>query len=461
MAQDITKRTLLKAAAIGSVLSPELRALAQSATGTPRLLLGPMLGPPTINNIMIWAMASGPLDVVVEYADNPLLRSPQRTDPLRAKEDDAFIVRPIVRGLKANTEYWYRILVLREGQEWAFEGQQLPLGRWRTAPKTGSQSNFKIGYGSCANYRYERTQPIWNAVASHQPDLFFNLGDNVYCDAFEPFVLDFEYQRQRGVATYQPVARNIPQFAIWDDHDFGLNDHDRTNPIKDDALAAFQKYWANPSYGLPGTPGVFFNYTYGAVDFIFTDGRYYRDPNSQPDGPAKTFLGKDQLAWLKDTLRDSRGVFKVLACGSGWSANKGPSGDAWSSALTERNEIFNFIRDEKIEGVLLISGDTHIGEFNCIPWSDQGGYDLFDLVSSPLSSRQSHSWLKRNPEIRLRTPPYTIGPNAGMMDFNFDDEPTATWWLVKPDGKQTWAPATFKISQLKNGVSSWRQYMDS
>ena len=461
MTNELTKRALLKSAAAGAVLLPELQALAQSDTGSPRLLLGPMLGPPTDKSITLWAMVSGPYQVVVEFADNPLLQNPQRTTPVKASAEESFIVRPVVSGLRANTEYWYRILMLYDARERPFERQELPLGRWRTAPRGAQQENFTIGYGSCANYRYDRIQKVWDAVAAHQPELFFNLGDNIYCDAFEPFVLDFEYQRQRGVATYQPVARNIPQLAIWDDHDFGLNDHDRTNPIKGVALEAFKRYWANPAYGLPSVPGVFFNYSYGAVDFLFTDGRYYRDPNSQPDGPEKTFLGKEQLAWLKDTLKESRGVFKVLACGSGWSSNKGPTGDAWSSALTERNEIFNFIRDEKIEGVLLISGDTHIGEFNCIPWSEEGGYDLYDLVSSPISSRQSHSWLKREPEIRLRTPPYTIGPNAGMMRFNFDEEPSATWWLVKPDGNQTWPSATFKISQLRNGVSSWRQYKDT
>ncbi len=453
----LTKRALLKAAAAGAAFAPELRALAAPGTGRPRLLLGPLLGPPTETAITLWGMTSGAFEVVVEYADNPLLRDARQAEPVRAREQDGFIVRPRMTGLKPDTEYWYRLLV--EGR--AHDRQDVPLGRFRTTPRPGRRQDFSVGYGSCANYAYDPIQPIWNAVAEHRPDLFFNLGDNIYCDAFEPFVLDFEYQRQRDVATYQDVARNVPQLAIWDDHDFGLNDHDRTNPIKADALAAFKKYWVNPAYGLPDTPGVFFAYSYGAVDFIFTDGRYYRDPNAEADGPGKTFLGKDQLAWLKQTLKESRGVFKVLACGSGWSKNKGPGGDAWSSCLTERNEIFNFIRDEKIEGVILISGDTHIGEFNCIPWSEQGGYDLFDLVSSPISSRQSHSWLKREPEIRLRTPPYTIGPNAGLMRFSFDDEPSMTWWLVKPDGKATWAPATFKVSQLKNGVSSWKQYMDS
>jgi len=452
---SISKRTLLKGIAAGGFLTPELQALAQRGI-FPKLLLGPMLGPPTPTTVSLWAMINGVYDVVIEYADNDVFRNPKQTAPIRALEENLYIVRPTIGGLSPATTYWYRFIVNGRGQE---GGHSLPMGQFRTAPAIGSKSDFVVGYGSCANFSYDSEQPVWRAVSAHMPDLFFNLGDNIYCDSFEPFVLDFEYQRQRGVATYQHVGRNIPQLAIWDDHDFGLNDHDRTNPIKDNALEAFKRYWLNPAYGLPDTPGVFFSYRYSAVDFIFTDGRYYRDPNAQEDTPEKTMLGKQQLEWLKDTLKASDGVFKILACGSGWSKNKGPGGDAWSSCLHERDGLFDFIRDEEIEGVILISGDTHIGEFNCIPWSDRGGYDLYDLVSSPISSRQSHNWLKRDPEIRLRTPPYTIGPNVGFMNFDFEGEPSMTWWLSKPDGKPTWAPATFKVSQLKNGVSSWREYM--
>lgn len=454
---SLSKRMLLKGIAASGFLAPELQALAQRGIN-PKLLLGPMLGPSTPTSVSLWAMVNGVYDVVIEYADNDVFRNPMRTDPVTATEDNLYIVRPVIGGLSPSTTYWYRFIVNGRGQE---RGYSLPMGRFRTSPDYGRAQDFTVGYGSCANFSYDSIQPVWNAVTANMPDLFFNLGDNIYCDSFEPFVLDFEYQRQRGVQTYQHVARNVPQFAIWDDHDFGLNDHDRTNPIKENALEAFKRYWLNPSYGLTDTPGVFFDYQYGAVDFIFTDGRYYRDPNEDEDTPEKTMLGEDQLAWLKDTLKASNGVFKILACGSGWSKNKGPGGDAWSSFLHERDALFDFIRDEAIEGVILISGDTHIGEFNCIPWSERGGYDLYDLVSSPISSRQSHSWLQRAPEIRLRTPPYTIGPNVGFLNFDFADEPSMTWWLSKPDGKPTWAPATFTPSQLKNGVSSWRTYMQN
>ncbi|MCB1121986.1 MAG: alkaline phosphatase D family protein, partial [Verrucomicrobiae bacterium] len=121
-----------------------------------------------------------------------------------------------------------------------------------------------------------------------------------------------EYRSQRQVRSLQPVLRSIPNLAIWDDHDYGLNGHDRENPIKDVALKVFKDYWANPGYGLPDAPGVFFQYSYGGVDFFFLDGRYYRDPATMDDGPGKTMLGSKQLAWLKAGLKKSQAPFKFL-----------------------------------------------------------------------------------------------------------------------------------------------------
>src|SRR5690606_19440841 len=132
----------------------------------------------------------------------------------------------------------------------------------------------------------------------------------------------------------------------------------------------------------------------------------------------KTFLGADQLQWLKNGLNASTAPFKVLVCGSGFNNGKGPGGDSWSSALHERNALFDFIRDEAIGGVILMSGDTHVGELNAIPWSERGGYDFYELVSSPLAQTASTNLTGRSPEARIRTT-YNLASNAGLLEFDF------------------------------------------
>ena len=64
------------------------------------------------------------------------------------------------------------------------------------------------------------------------------------------------------------------------------------------------------------------------------------------DDAAKTMLGAAQKAWLKRELKASRAPFKILAAGGGWSsAENEDGGDSWGVFLTERNEMFDFIRD--------------------------------------------------------------------------------------------------------------------
>ena len=263
--------------------------------------------------------------------------------------------------------------------------------------------------------------------------------------------------RQREIASLQPVLRNISHLAIWDDHDFGLNDHHNTNPIKDKALDVFKRVWANPGYGIQAAPGVFFKYQYGNVDFFFVDCRYYRDPNELKDSPQKTMLGKEQFQWLTGELKKSTAIFKLVLSGSGWSKAKGPGGDSWASFLYERDRLFGFIKENQVEGVVLLSGDTHVGELNAIPWSEQGGYDLYDLVSSPLAQPTTDSWLVRKPEKRIRDV-YFKGPNYGLIEFYLEEErPHLKFSLKNPKNEVVMNPFILYADELKNGVGSWQR----
>ncbi|MBD2840976.1 alkaline phosphatase D family protein [Erythrobacter rubeus] len=428
-------------------------ALDRSDFGTPRLLLGPMMGDTGADYATIWMMASGPFSLVVEYARDAEMTDAARVPVIRPDPAQDHVVVARLTSLEPLTEYFYRVLV--EGERDRYR-RGMPLGKFRTAPAAGSESAFSLAFGSCARIQQDAKQPIWNAIADAKPDFFLWLGDNIYADSRDPSVIALEYHRQRGVPSYQRVGRDVPQLAVWDDHDFALNDHDRTNPVKVEALEAFKRNWANPSYGLADAPGVFFQKTIGAVDLFCLDSRYHRDPNTQPDRPGKTLLGERQREWLMDGLKQSNAIFKVLACGSGWTTAKGPGGDSWASFLSERDELLRFIRDERIEGIILVSGDTHVAEFNCIPQSVEGGYDLFECVSSPLAQRPSQSWLERTPDIRMVTP-YNMSSNFGMLDFDFDGPSTATFSVRDLWGRQAWPPFVIAEDMLKMGVTSWRE----
>lgn len=437
-------------------LGGPLPSYAQSKSGYSRVMQGPMIGLTTHESINIWLRLSANVPCQIEYDTDPDFTNPTKSEAVTAEKANDYCITIPLKNLQPATRYYYRVLV-NGGNDPYIKGY-FPLS-CKTAPAPDAKAKFTVGFGSCARIQEDNVQPIWKVVAANRPDMFFWLGDNVYADTTDPDILAEEYRRQREVAKLISLYRGIPHLAVWDDHDYMLNDHDRTNPYKEDALRVFKQYWPNMSYGLPDTPGVFFQHTYGGVDFFFIDCRYHRDPNHAEDTTEKTFLGTKQLAWLKDGLQSSNAPFKVIVSGSGWSVAKGSGGDSWASYLHERNGLFNFIRDEEISGVVLLSGDTHVGELNCIPWSEHGGYDLYDLVSSPLAQSPGTGWTARRPEIRIR-PVMATGPNVGMLEFDLRDEPKLTFTLYDRYYHQSWEPFTIHASELRNGVSSWEKKID-
>lgn len=446
MRQPPHRRSLLgKAALIAAALPFTPRAWGQTL-GYPRTLQGPMVGAPTANSIRVWSRVSGTFDVALEVAARRDFADALQSRPVRADESTDFTTVTEVDGLEPATSYFYRLRI--DGVLDRY--QPLPY-RTRTAPRR--RAAFRAAFGSCARLQIDPEQAIFSVVEALEPDLMFFLGDNIYADSIEPSAVADLYRRQREVERQKPVMRSTPSLAIWDDHDFAINDSDRSNPIREQSLTLFNQYWANLN-ARPSTPGIFFKYDYGGIDFFFLDGRYYRDPASAPDSPGKTMLGAEQKAWLKDELRASRAPFKVLASGGGFSKAE-RIGDSWAVYTHERNELFDFIRDHRVEGVFGISGDSHMGELNCIPWSEHGGYDFYDLCSSPLANLPDLDFVDQMPEIRIRSP-WTRSVNVGLLDFSYDDGPKLTYTLHNIYGAPAWEPLVLIPRDLRNGVETWR-----
>jgi alkaline phosphatase D len=215
-------------------------------------------------------------------------------------------------------------------------------------------------------------------------DVLLLLGDNHYADTTDRAGQVAAYLEHRAVPGFADVAARVPVYGIWDDHDFGPDNSDGTEPGKADVLAVFKDFWANPAYGRPGRrggEGIYFRFRRGGIDFFMLDVRYHRSPNGAADvGGNKTMLGPVQLAWLKAGLKASTAAVKVLASGSEWQ----PHGhaDTWMSFPRERDEVLDFVADEDIAGVLLLSGDRH---FTAGYQLERGG--LLEVTCGPLGSR--------------------------------------------------------------------------
>ena len=104
-------------------------------------------------------------------------------------------------------------------------------------------------------------------------------------------------------------------------------------------------------------------------------------PNPRRNAPPQTILGAEQKAWLKDKLRSSTASWKIWANSKGTLDQRGdprnlPAGltkEAWppeagfaslgggdyGTAYAERAEIYDLVRDAKITGFAIVSGDLH------------------------------------------------------------------------------------------------------
>lgn len=458
------KRHFLKSMALaGATLSllplSVRRALARSERGYPRLMEGPMIGAVGPDSARLWMRASGCFPVTLHYGRSPDLADARVSEAVEVGPENDYVAVITLTGLQPGATYYYRPFVNGEPAKYI---DTLPGFSFRTAPPAGEMGRFRIGFGSCCRWQEYQTQPIWNSLSQWQPDLFYWLGDNIYADTLEPSIFADLYKAQRRVEEYQPFGRSVPQLAIWDDHDYGLNNHDRESPVREDAYELFRRFWANPAYGTRDTKGIFFHYSYGGVDFFFLDTRYHRMPNAAPDGPQKTMLGDGQKAWLKRELKASEAPFKVLISGSGWSHNPAAFGeDTWTSYRTERDELFDFIRDQNIAGVILMSGDVHRAEANCIPRSEEGGYDLYEMVSSGLAQGTGMPDPEEIPEVHLREP-YTGGHNAGILDFDLTaDDPVVRFNVINSVSQTVWDdPVEVRASELTNKSATWQKKAD-
>jgi alkaline phosphatase D len=118
-----------------------------------------------------------------------------------------------------------------------------------------------------------------------------------------------------------------------------------------------------------------FNDGHPPAELVFGEARI---PNPQQDAPPQTILGAEQKAWFKEQLKRATATWKIWGNSQGtldlradpqnlpaglakpWPAGfanlgGGDHGTAW----IERGEIYDLVRDAKITGFAIVSGDRH------------------------------------------------------------------------------------------------------
>jgi len=399
------------------------------------LFNGPMLGAATPTSAKIWVRTAGPATFSV--AAGGVTSEPTET---KAENDYTGIAR--LNGLQPATEYRYRVIL--DGKELKDDSY-----RFRTYPEPGTKESYSISFAACARY-VPKNEGIWSTMAKTEPLAYLGLGDNVYIDATERRdVQRLHYYRRMLRREFREFIAQIPQYAVWDDHDMGMNDSAGGPGLEKSwklpNLKVFQQNWNNPSYGNASAPGTWHKFTVGDVEVFMLDGRFYRSDAKDPEDSSRTMLGKPQKDWLLQGLKDSTAKFKVLGSGTMWhdKADKGGK-DSWAGKRFkhERDEIFDFINEHKINGVVLLAGDRHRTDI----WKTErpAAYPLYEFVSAKLTNIHLHN-TRSQAEWS-----HNEGNFWGELDFDFTKrDPTVTFRAIDSSGSELKA-FTLKLSELSH-----------
>jgi alkaline phosphatase D len=96
-----------------------------------------------------------------------------------------------------------------------------------------------------------------------------------------------------------------------------------------------------------------------------------------------------------------------------------------------------------------------MGELNCVPRSEAGGYDIYDFCSSPLAQMPASKNTRQSPEVRIRDT-WTRSVNVGLMHFDMTGPtPTLTYTLHDVLGEAVWDPLVLTPADLTNGARTW------
>jgi alkaline phosphatase/alkaline phosphatase D len=214
--------------------------------------------------------------------------------------------------------------------------------------------------------------PALEAIRHMAPDFFVGTGDNVYYD-HDPDVHSLPDLRKKWHEQFvQPrfvrLFAEVPAYWEKDDHDYRYNDADTTGDRPPSHRLGMKVFREQVPVTDPATPAAVTYRTHRIGELLqiwLIEGRDHRSPNLAPDGPEKTVWGKEQRAWLQETLLASTAPFKIIISPTPMVGpddaykkdnHTNPDGFRYEAA-----EFFEWIRENDMleKGLYVICGDRH------------------------------------------------------------------------------------------------------
>lgn len=249
---------------------------------------------------------------------------------------------------------------------------------------------------SCMNdiFRHEAVV-MWEALAREQCDFVILNGDTCYADQDNPLLDEAGYARRytetRMRLSWFRLERLVPTFAIWDDHDYGINNGGAGFPLAAYMGGLFRGFWGSSEnaiwrHGL----GLGARLEAFGQRFYILDGRSFRDPNKVPGG---SHWGQAQLDWLFAAMGNATTPSWIITGNQFFGDSELREG-----VQIDHPEDLQRIMDglaQRPAPVALIGGDVHYSEIRAVDPSWLG-YGSYQFTSSSMHSLPNPGFIHRN-----------------------------------------------------------------
>ena len=433
-------------------------------------------GDPLQDRVILWTRvtpddSSAIVNVKWEISTSSDFSSIVKSDSISTSIARDFTVKVDATGLRPGTKYFYRFKALSSTSE---------VGETKTLAENPDSVKFAVV--SCANWEWGFFNPYEKISLRPEVEVVVHLGDFIYEYATGKYgdttigrinipkheivsLKDYRlrYSQYRLDKGLHAISVKHPLIAIWDDHEIANNSYSEgaQNHQPEEGDYTNRKSAARQAYyewiPIRESENHYRNFSFGKLaDLIMLDERLAgrekpvedkNDPSLQSE--TRTMLGKNQLDWFENRLKDSKACWKIIGNQVIFSdMNTKPihpqlptNFDSWDGYPAEKRKLKNFILKNKISDVVFITGDAHSS------WAIEAATDVTksyapfatELVTTSISSANGDEkypkdtvkvkeleMLKVNPHLK-----YLNNHDHGYMLLTLTPQKAkAEWWFV-------------------------------
>ena len=331
----------------------------------------------------------------------------QQTDAITTAAESDFTAQWTLTELLPGTTYGVRVEAVPLDHDNFMQATVYPAS-FRTAPAADDRNGVRFCMTTCHDFpRRDADRQghlIYKSMPELKPDFTVHAGDVEYYDQAYPFgltidLMRFHWQRLFALPLNRAFYSHHTTYFMKDDHDTLKNDcwpGQRYGSVTFEQGRDLFNLEQFPANDLP-----YKTVRWGAdLQIWLLDGRDFRSPNNQPDGPEKSILGETQKKWLLDSLSRSTATFKIVFSPTPIvGPDRGGKRDNHANQNFEHegNQLREFLAN--LDNAIVLCGDRHwqyatestdhLWEFGCGPGSTK-----HQLGWNPRDRRDEHRFLR-------------------------------------------------------------------